>query len=207
MISWPPWLLAGARHVYNFNKSVYSTTRIGNIIWYTKPAGQVQAEIICFVYRTIFPGCRLVYRKMDKMFIVQNSVPTGFRITQKLCTARTWNSLKFCDLIPTEFKYKFPKCHQNSVIRNFPGRDTMVANLYDQIVFPARQPTYIGTEHIRPDGTYVGTVHDFSVLYRHCYRPDQGDAIIQTWECFSKQPSWWKQNTISELDTYILTNK
>ena len=26
--------------------------------------------------------------------------------------------------------------------------------------------------YIFRDGTYVGTVHDFSVLYRHCYRPD-----------------------------------
>ena len=25
--------------------------------------------------------------------------------------------------------------------------------------------------------TYVGTVHDFSVLYRHCYRLDQRDLV------------------------------
>ena len=35
--------------------------------------------------------------------------------------------------------------------------------------------------YLRQDGTYVGAEHDLSVLYRHCFRPDQRDRGAKSW--------------------------
>ena len=40
------------------------------------------------------------------------------------------------------------------------------------------------------DGTYVRTVHDFSVLYRYCYRPDHRELLDE----------------ISHLKTYFMVS-
>ena len=49
----------------------------------------------------------------------------------------------------------------------------------------SRDGIYVGTIHksgryIRQGVIYVGTVHDLSVLYRHCYRPDQREMATIT---------------------------
>ena len=51
-----------------------------------------------------------------------------------------------------------------------PVRPNLVSCL---VVLLQPDSLYTPGRYIRRDGTYVGTVHGFSVLHRHCYRPYQ----------------------------------